>query len=196
MIKASLGKDLDGLIQRLFPFLFRRAIDPNALTLLGTGISLLAAFTFARGAFALGGCLILLGGFFDLVDGVVARHQGRASDFGAFLDSTLDRLVDMAVLVGIGVAYAALDRPDLVALAGLALISSVMVSYTKARAERFVERFEVGVFERGERFVCLALGALTGWMVPALWILAIGSLVTLGQRFALAYRMLALREEP
>jgi len=131
------------------------------------------------------------------VDGVVARHHGTESKFGAFLDSTLDRLVDMAVLMGVLMFYARAGEPLLVLLVGWVLVAGVMVSYSKARAERFLEHFEVGIMERAERMGLVALGGLIGFMQPMLWIVAIGSTITVGQRFGLAYRaMNALPAEP
>ena len=195
MIKSSIGERLDAVIHQLFPFLFRRHLDPNALTVCGALVSLTAAVAFAFGHFAPGGILMLFGGFFDLVDGVVARHQGSASRFGAFLDSTLDRFVDMALLLGICVHFAARGEAGTVLLAGAALVASVLVSYAKARAELVLPRFDVGLFERGERVGLLAAGAILGFLVPALWIVAIGSAVTVAQRFAAAYREMERLDE-
>ena len=188
MIKATIGKNLDVWIRRLFPFLFWRKLDPNALTVTGALVSTGAAAAFAVGSPRAAGVLILAGGFFDLVDGVVARHRGIATRFGAFLDSTLDRWVDVVLLVGICVHFAHQGAPQRVALAGLALAAMVLVSYTKARAELVLPSFEVGLLERAERVVILAAGAIFGLLVPALWIIAIGSAITAGQRIALAYR--------
>lgn len=188
MIKSLTGHRLDALLQRLFPFLFVWRLNPNALTVVGVLISLGAAAAFARGEPRLAAALMLFGGFFDLVDGVVARHQGTSTRFGAFLDATLDRLSDMALLLGISVHYAALAEPGHVALAGAALCATVLVSYSKARAELVVPGFSVGFMERGERVAVLAAGALFGLLVPALWIILLGSSVTVAQRFALAYR--------
>lgn len=191
MIKAKLGDRLDAWLQALLPFLFRHRLNPNLLTVLGTLVSLGAALGFAFGQFRWAGVLILAGGFFDLVDGVIARHQGTASTFGAFLDSTLDRLVDMALLLGIVMHYAGKGEPGLVLLAGYALVATVLVSYAKARAELFVPVLEGGLLERGERIGLLAAGAILGFMVPALWIVAVGATITVVQRFALAYREMA-----
>ena len=188
MIKSKLGDQVDGWVHALFPFLFRRRLNPNLLTVVGTFVSLLAAAAFAMGAFVVAGVLIVAGGFFDLVDGVVARHHAITTRFGAFLDSTLDRLVDMAILVGLAVHYAAAGEPGNVLLAGVALVASVMVSYAKARAELFVPKFEVGFFERAERVVVIAGGAVSGYMEIALWIVAIGSTATVIQHFVRAYR--------
>ena len=205
MIKAKLGTRLDATVKAALPFLFRRPVNPNLLTVVGCLVSLLAAAAFAHGRFATGGVLILAGGLFDLVDGIVAREHRIATRFGAFLDSTLDRLVDMALLVGVAMHYALAGEPGFVLLAGAALVTSVLVSYTQARAELVVAEFRVGILERAERVLILAAGALSGWMVPALWIVAVGSAITVAQRVALAYREMeridaseraALREQP
>lgn len=193
MIKAKLGDRLDGWLHRLVPFVFRRRLNPNLLTVAGTLVSLLAAGLFAAGLFVAAGFVMLAGGACDLLDGVVARHHGIATRFGAFLDSTLDRVVDMALLLGIAMCYALRGEPGHVLLAGYAMAASVLVSYAQARAELVVPDFKVGFFERGERIAVLAAGALFGLMIPALWIVAIGSTVTVAQRFAGARRaMLAI----
>lgn len=188
MIKSKLGSQLDGWIQTLFPFLFRWKVNPNALTVFGAVLSLVAAAAFAMGHFLTAGLLILFGGFFDLVDGVVARHRGIATRFGAFLDSTLDRLVDMALLLGVAMYFARVGEPAHVLLAGYTLASAVLVSYAQARAELFVPSFNIGFLERGERVGILAAGAILDFVVPSLWILAIGSTITVIQRVAHAYR--------
>jgi len=187
MLKAKIGKGVDPAVRAAFPFLFRRPIDPNLLTVIGTVICMGSAVAFAFDLFW-GAVILCLGGLFDLVDGVVARHHGTESNFGAFLDSTLDRLVDMAVLMGVLMFYARAGEPMLVLLVGWVLVAGVMVSYAKARAERFVDHFEGGIMERAERMGLVALGGLVGIMQPMLWIVAIGSTITVVQRFGLAYR--------
>lgn len=188
MIKSKLGDRLDGWIQTALPFLFRQPVDPNLLTLIGALVSLGGAGAFAAGWLASAGLLMLAGGFFDLVDGVVARYHGSSTRFGAFLDSTLDRLVDMATLTGVAVYFAIAGKPGGVALAGWALVASVLVSYAQAKAELMVPSFKVGLLERGERVGILAAGAILGFLTPALWIIAIGSTITVVQRIAHAYR--------
>jgi phosphatidylglycerophosphate synthase len=188
MIKSVVGQRLDALIHRLFPFLFVRRLNPNLLTVCGALVSAFAAAAFTQGRFVTGGVLILAGGFFDLVDGVVARHHGISTRFGAFLDSTLDRLTDMLLLIGISVHYAGRGDAGSVLLAGAAMVTSVLVSYAKARAELELPSFEVGLLERGERVGLLAAGAIFGFMIPALWIITVGSAITVVQRFALARR--------
>lgn len=191
MIKARFGEGLDEAIRRLFPFLFRRQVSPNLLSVVGVMVSLVGALAFAQGAFRMGAVLVLAGGFFDLVDGAVARHQGRPTPFGAFLDSTLDRLVDMGLLLGILMHYARVGSLGLAWLAGLALVATVMVSYAKARAESILPDFKGGMLERAERLLILVAGALFGLMPIALGVVAVGSTITAGQRMALAYRRMA-----
>lgn len=192
VIKAKVGDRIDGWLHQWLPFLFARPVDPNLLTVAGAGISLIAAYQLQAGAFVVGGLLILAGGAFDLIDGVVARHHGIATSFGAFLDSTLDRVVDMALLLGLCVYFAREGDVGLVFLSGYAMAVSVLVSYAQAKAEQVIPNFRVGLFERGERIVVLAAGAVFGFIVPALWIVAVGSSVTVAQRFARAYREMTL----
>lgn len=190
MIKASFGDRLDAWIHRVFPFLFWKPIHPDALTIVGAVVAIPAALALANGSMALGGVLILLGGFFDLVDGVVARHYGTATSFGAFLDSTLDRFVDIALLAGLLFLYASRSEPGTAAVASVVLAASVLTSYAKARAETVLPQLEGGLLERGERIGGLAIGALFDIMVPMLWLLAALSVITVAQRFAVAYREL------
>jgi CDP-diacylglycerol--glycerol-3-phosphate 3-phosphatidyltransferase len=194
VIKARFGDRLDRWLEAAFPFLVRHRVNPNLLTVLGTLISIGSAIAFAFGRFGWGAVGILAGGLFDLIDGVVARHQGTATAFGAFLDSTLDRLADMAILLGVMLHYAARGDAGTVLLAGVALIAAVITSYAKARAEQFVSSFEGGLLERGERLFVLGVGAVSGYLVAALWILAVLGTATACYRFALAYRELARLE--
>ena len=188
MIKSVFGDRLDRWVRAAFPFLFLWPLNPNLLTVVGTAISLAAAVAFAVGWFVTGGVLMIAGGFFDLVDGVVARHRGVTTRFGAFLDATLDRLADMAVLLGIAMHFSFAGEPGLVLLTGYTLVVSVLVSYAQARAEISLSSFRVGLLERAERVLILAAGALFGLMIPALWVIAVGSTITVVQRVTHAYR--------
>jgi len=193
VIKASFGARLDAYILRLFPFLFhrRRPVDPNLLTCTGAAVAVGAAVALARGDLRLGGVLILASGFFDLVDGVVARHYGLSSEFGSFLDATLDRLVDVALFCGVLVCYASRGEMISASAAAIALTAAVLTSYAKARAETRVPSLEGGLLERGERIGLLAAGALFGVLPPVLALLAVGGVVTVAQRFSFAYRALS-----
>ncbi len=191
MIKSQFGEGLDDRIQRIFPFLFKRPIDPNLLSVLGVLVSFAGAWAWAEGQLRLGAVAVLLGGAFDLVDGVVARHNGTASPFGAFLDSTLDRVVDGALLLALVMHFARADAFAMAWVAGVALVATQLVSYTKARAESVVPDFKGGILERAERVVILVLGAVLGLMALAVGIVAVGSTWTAGQRIAIARRRMA-----
>ena len=191
MIKEKFGDRLDRVVHRLFPFLFWRPLNPNILSVLGAVVSVGAASAFLAGHLRTGGWLMIASGFFDLVDGAVARHNGTASTFGALLDSTLDRLVDVAVLVGMIMYYAGGGSPRIAVIAGVALVASVLVSYAKARAEVVMGSLDAGFFERGERMGILALGAVTGFLPVALGVVAAGASVTALQRIAIAHREMA-----
>lgn len=193
MIKEKLGHRLDGWVHTLFPFLFWWSIPPDLLTVVGTVVASAAGLAFADGAFAVGGALLLAGGFFDLVDGVVARHFGTTSDFGGFLDSCLDRVVDILVVLGLFAHAVAAGETALSGACAALLVGSVLTSYARARAELVVDHLPGGLLERGERIGLLALGALSGWIEPAVWGVAIGSVLTAGQRFLAARRAMALR---
>lgn len=188
MIKEKFGRDFDRWVKAGVPFLFKREIDPNLLTVLGTCVCVGAAWAYGRGEFLTGALLLWGGGLFDLVDGVVARHFQRSSAFGAFLDSTLDRLVDMAVLIAIVIHFAGIGDPVTACVAAVALVASILTSYTKARAEALDIELPGGIIERGERIILLVAGGVFGVMQPMLWVLAVGATATVVQRFSAARR--------
>jgi len=191
VIKDKYGHKLDQWIQAIFPFLFKTKIDPNILTVLGAAICVCGAVAFGMGEFVLGGFLLWGGGMCDLVDGVVARHHGSSTDFGAFLDSTLDRLVDMAVLIALVIFFTQAGDMTTALLASTGLIASVLTSYTKANAAAKNVDLPGGIIERGERIFLICAGGILGIMVPALWVLAVGSTATVVQRFTGAQRAMA-----
>jgi len=170
--------------------LFRLRLRPNHLTMCGLVVSACAGAAFVFGHVRLAGVLLMVAGLFDLFDGSLARASGQATTFGAFLDSVIDRYSDIVVMLGIVVLYARMPhaRGALVAMAGLA--GSVMVSYTKARAESIGVTCDVGVMERPERLICLIAGALLGLMEPALWVLAVLANLTALQRIVFTRRLL------
>jgi len=171
-------------------------IPPNVLTIIGVTINLGCGVLFGFGEFFWAGIVLIVANLFDMLDGNVARLTGRVTKYGSFLDSTLDRLSDMAVFLGIIVFY---SRPTPqhselnVFLAGVGMIASVLVSYTTARSEGLGVKANVGFLQRPERVVLFIIGALSTWnwtsthwlanrMPQVLWVLAIGSLWTLIQR--------------
>ncbi|HSR22946.1 MAG TPA: CDP-alcohol phosphatidyltransferase family protein [Candidatus Eisenbacteria bacterium] len=184
-------------------FLVRLGVSPDIVTLIGTlGVVAGALVFYPQGEFFWGTIVITLFVFSDLVDGTMARMTERSSRWGAWLDSTLDRVGDAAVFGGLAMWFAG-DGHDLL-LAGLAiycLSTGGVVSYARARAEGLGMTANVGITERADRLVAiLVCTGLDGLGVPyvqalALWFLAIGSTVTIGQR-ALAVRRQALAETP
>jgi archaetidylinositol phosphate synthase len=187
LIKKVFGRDFDRVVTRVFPFVPRIRVHPDILTLCGVAVSGLAAWAFAMNEYLDAGIVLCVAGFFDLIDGVVARSQGVSTKAGAFLDSSMDRVADLLVFSGIAVGMARLGDPGGVLLVCAALTGSVMTSYARAKAEAELgESFDVGYVERGERTVVLILGALSGYLVLALWLVTIGSIATAVQRVVVA----------
>jgi CDP-diacylglycerol---glycerol-3-phosphate 3-phosphatidyltransferase len=182
MLTRTIGRFFVWPIDRLAALLAPTGIPPNVITWLALVLNLWAGVLFAAGRFAAGGGMMILAGLCDLLDGPVARRQGRVSLFGAFLDSILDRYADLILFLGLLVYYSHVNRFGYAMLAGAAMAGSVMVSYAKARAESLVPTSEVGFWERPERLVLMILGALTNRMDVVLWILAIGPNITVIHR--------------
>jgi CDP-diacylglycerol---glycerol-3-phosphate 3-phosphatidyltransferase len=157
-------------------------VRPDTLTVVGWTLALSAAVLFGLGHPRIAGAVMLLGGLFDALDGAVARESNRMSSFGAFLDSTLDRLSESAVFVGLMFFYAGANRPYEVLLAGAAMTFSLLTSYTRARAEGLNINCEVGLLERAGRIVILSVLSIVGLPTVGLGLLAAGALVTTAQR--------------
>src|SRR3712207_5936500 len=138
--------------------LARRRINPNVLTVIGVSINVVSGVLFGLGHFFWAGIILIVANLFDMLDGQVARRTGQVTRFGGFLDSTLDRVSDMAAFVGLMTFYARdteLHSTLNVLLAGLALVGSVLVSYASARAESLIPKCDVGFLRRPERVVLL-----------------------------------------
>lgn len=157
-------------------------VHPNVLTFLGLVINAWAAWLFAAGNFPWAGVVVIGAGLFDMVDGRVARQTNQVTKFGGFFDSVIDRYSDLAVLVGLQVYYASINRYFYVVLCAIVMMGTVMVSYTRARAENTIPRCKVGFMERPERVVLVILGALMSRMAPVLWILAVFTNITVVSR--------------
>jgi len=170
------------LIRPLVRVLSAMRVRPDALTATGWILSLGAATLFALGYTKTAGAVVIFAGFFDALDGAVARESNRMSDFGAFLDSTLDRLSESAIFIGIIFFYAASSRPYETLLACVAMAFSLMTSYTRARAEGLGLKCEVGLLERAGRVVILSLFSLLGLLTVGVALVALGALVTTAQR--------------
>jgi phosphatidylglycerophosphate synthase len=190
-LKSWLGGDTDALVLRIFPFAARLPLSPDALTLLGVALSAAAGWAFYADRVLAAAGLLALSGWCDLVDGVVARLRRSASLAGGFTDSTLDRLADLLVFGGIALGGAERGELRLSFLALWSAIAAVLVSYARARAEVHLQRFDPGLFGRFERFAVLLVGALLGWLEPALAVLAVGTSVTAIGRVLSGRRLLA-----
>src|SRR5450631_4802673 len=175
-------------IDRIVRWLALSRIHPNVLTFLGLLINIVAAFLFAAGSFRWAGVVVIGAGLFDMVDGRVARETNRVTRFGGFFDSVLDRYSDLALLMGLLVYYATIDRFFYVVLTAIVMTGSVMVSYTRARSENTIPKCKVGFLERPERVVLLIIGALFDRMAPVLWIIAVLSNVTVIHRMIYTWR--------
>ena len=174
------------LTQPLVLLLARTSITPNMVTWLGFLLTIGAAVLIIREQLLAAGFLVLVAGLFDILDGALARYTNRTTRFGAILDSTLDRLSDAALLIGILVLYAREQSSLHILLVSLALLGSLLVSYIRARAEAQGLECQVGIFTRPERVIVLALGLLLSQLANALVItlsiITVLSFFTVGQR--------------
>ncbi|WP_084338320.1 phosphatidylinositol phosphate synthase [Actinomadura oligospora] len=173
----------------------RTGVTPNAITVVGTAGTVTGALVFfPQGHYFWGTMVITAFVLFDMLDGAVARVTGKSSKFGAFLDSTMDRVADAAIFAGLMVGLSRDDQDGLAAVALYCLVAGVVVSYAKARAEGLGYTCNVGIAERSERLIIVLVAAgLDGLGVPyiltfALWLLAVLSTVTVGQRLATVYK--------
>lgn len=163
-------------------------VSPNLLTMIGFILMVAIGMLLAQGLFVPAGIMIAIAGLFDALDGGLARHTGQVTKFGAFLDSTLDRLAEAALYGGLLWWYAQQDAHLELLLVYSTIIGSLMVSYTRARAEGVNIECKVGIFTRFERVTVLVLGLLSRQMTIALMILAIFSGVTVFQRIWHVYQ--------
>ena len=163
----------------LVKILGKTGLTPNELTVIGFLVSVGSAVALAKGYFLAGGLLVIFAGAFDLLDGPLARAKGRSTKFGAMLDSSLDRLSEAAVLLGILIYYANQKSTWETSLPYVTFVGSVMVSYLRARAEGLGLRCEVGVFTRAERVIVLATGLAIGQWVEEAVLISLGILAAL-----------------
>lgn len=163
-------------------------INPNVLTFLGLVINMVAATFLAFGRFRTAGLVIIFAGLFDMVDGRVARATNQVTRFGGFFDSVLDRYSDLALLVGLLVYYGTINRAFYVVLTAIVMTASVMISYTRSRAENIIPTCKIGFLERPERIVLLIIGALFDRMAPVLWVIAVLGNLTVIHRMIFTYQ--------
>jgi len=186
MIGAKLGRFLDA---PLSPLLKRIRIHPNIFTITGFIITAIAALVIPYNI-KLGGSLILIGGFFDMLDGISARVNNKVTKFGAFLDSLLDRYSDAFLFLSVAWYLASKGEHTGVFLSLGALVGAFLISYARARAEGLGEDCKTGIMERPERIILLVFAALTGWFTPILWIMFVLTHVTVLQRVYYVWKVM------
>lgn len=196
---GALEKPFYATVNPVVERLIRAGVRPNTITTVGTGLVLVSAVAYAAGQIRVGGLLLLLSGVTDTLDGQVARGGAMVTKFGAFYDSTLDRVGDGATFIGIGAFL--LTAPDVAyrvpaaIVCMVAILSSLLVSYARARAEGLGLECKVGIAQRAERILGLGLSSLLVGAGPralvlegVVALLAAASVVTVIQRFVYVYR--------
>ena len=198
-LTGDLEKPFYAAVNPLVERLIRAGVRPNTITTIGTGFVLVSAVVYATGHVRLGGLLLLLSGVADTLDGQVARGGAMVTRFGAFYDSTLDRVGDGATFIGIGAFL--LTAPDVayrvpaVILCMVAILASVLVSYARARAEGLGLDCKVGIAQRAERILGLGLASVIFGAGPhallletIVALLAVASIITVVQRFVYVHQ--------
>ncbi len=186
---TNLGRQLlTGFLTSIANFIRWTGISPNLVTFIGLCFTTVAAAFAVQGQFLVAGIFLLIGGLFDALDGALARLAGRVSRYGAFLDSTLDRYSEGVIFFGILLHYLQQDSRIEIILIYVAVVGSLLVSYTRARAEGIHVPCKVGLFTRAERWTTLVLGLLFDQMLLALWVLAIFSNLTVLHRIYAVWR--------
>lgn len=170
--------------------LVKTGITPNALTWTGFIIAVVTAVFAAFGNMPVAGLLLLFGGYFDMLDGSLARRTGKVSVYGEVLDSTLDRLSEGAVLIGILYWFTVVGSVWGIMLVGVTMLSSLVVSYIRAKAEIIKVECLKGLFTRPERVIVLAVGFFINRLEIAIGVIAFFSMITIGQRLYHVWRQL------
>jgi CDP-diacylglycerol--glycerol-3-phosphate 3-phosphatidyltransferase len=191
------------VIEPVADLLVRHRVNPNVITTLGTACTLAAAVIYGFGHISIAGWVLGLTAIFDVLDGTVARRTGRETKFGAFYDSSLDRISDGAILAGLTVFYATettRHSVPMVVVCLAAILGTFLTSYTRARAEALGIDAKVGLIQRAERVVLLSAPqaffglAFDGWVLKGIIaLLAVTSWVTAIQRIAFVHRATTAR---
>jgi len=182
MLSRALGRELKPILDRMLRLLLTLQVSPNLITVIGLLAGIISGIALAKGRFFPAAVAIAVAGICDLTDGMLARAQKAQTRFGGFLDSVLDRYADAAMYMGLIYFFAERGRMNLVLLSCIALVGTVMTSYSRARAESIIGQCRVGFMERPERVFFLMLGALFHRIEQALWVIAVLSNWTAIQR--------------
>ena len=200
LVPRAVERSFFAVVAPLVDTMIRRQVRPNTLTTVGVGFVLLSALAFGFGMIQVGGLLLLVSGVVDTFDGAVARATGTTSKFGAFYDSTLDRVGDGATFMGIGAflltAEGVAFRVPAVLMCMVAILSSLVVSYARARAEGLGLECKVGIAQRAERILGLGIPSLIIGAGPRalvlegiVAVLTVMSVITVVQRFIYVYQI-------
>ncbi len=189
-LRDDLHDRIEQGLQPLIRVLARLGILPNQVTFAGAVLSLVTAGLIAAGWLFAAGLVWLAAGAMDLLDGALARSQDKATGSGAFLDSTLDRISEGVVFAAIAYYLAERGEPIAAGLTVLALLGSLAVSYTRARAEALGARCNVGLVTRAERVLLLALGLCLDLLPLVIYLLVVLTAITVGQRVRHTMRQL------
>jgi phosphatidylglycerophosphate synthase len=190
MLGKKLGRSLERPLARLavhVPF------TPNTVTISGFIFTMFACSVLASDLMT-GGILVLAAGFFDMMDGAVARARNMVSSYGAFLDSVLDRYADAGILLAVSWNMFSRDNTTGMLLALSSLVGSFLVSYARARAEGLGVSCSHGLMERPERIILISAGTITGHMIPVLWVMTVLTHYTVIQRIVHTRKMLSRPE--
>lgn len=189
------------IARRVAQVFARTPVTPNMLTIFGFLLNVVVAALLATGNLIPGGIMIIVAGVFDMLDGALAKVTNRSSDFGAFLDSVVDRYSEATVLFGLLLYY--YQQPNQeglieIVLIYVILVGSMMISYARARAGALQISNEVGLMARPERVILLAVGLLINayLLMPVLWVLAIGTQFTALQRVFHVWRVTGGKNKP
>lgn len=192
MLRKALYPKLESTLNRIAETLNKKGFSPNQLTIAGLLLNFLAGWIYTTGNLFIAGVVVLLAGMGDMLDGPLARSSGRVTKFGAFLDSTVDRYSDFFLFGGLALYSVERGMNDWFLICLGIIVGSFVTSYTKARAENFIESCNVGLFERAERVLMLALGSLIPPLLPlVLWILFLGTNATAIHRILYTRKALA-----
>jgi phosphatidylglycerophosphate synthase len=178
LLSAWFGHFLD---KPLAPLAKRIPFDPNVITIAGLLVTAVAAVVIPANLVA-GGFMILAGGAFDMLDGLIARTNGKRTQFGAFLDSTLDRYADSMLFIGVSWYFYKSGNSMGAFMSVGGLVGSLVISYARARAEGLGIDCKVGILERPERVILLAFGCISGLLFPVIILIFLLSHFTVIQR--------------
>jgi CDP-diacylglycerol--glycerol-3-phosphate 3-phosphatidyltransferase len=186
VIDTRVRPHLQGILGPIGKFLAGLGVTPAAMTGFGLVVTIVGAVLIGMGDLAVGAAVALVGSALDGLDGTVARASGSVTDRGAFLDSASDRIGEIAGFAGLAVAMEGKGR--ILLLIVLSVGGAMLVPYLRARAESVGVDGRNGVMGRAERVILFALGLMTGWVEPMLWVMVISVWLTAIYRFLTSYR--------